>query len=124
MTGRIEERVSGLEDRMLTVEANLALVSQLQVANAQQLNSLTGKVDQISSRVDSFMAEAQRLFTRIGGTAEKNEAAVDSLRQSVTILARKGEEDRKVAQSTTERMDSMISRLDALVNHLMSSDKG
>ena len=124
MTGRIEERVSGLEDRMSTVEANLALVSQLQVANAQQLNSLTGKVDQISSRVDSFMAEAQRLFTRIGGTAEKNEAAVDSLRQSVTILARKGEEDRKVAQSTTERMDRMISRLDALVNHLMSSDKG
>ncbi|NEQ33191.1 MAG: hypothetical protein F6K04_19700 [Leptolyngbya sp. SIO4C5] len=61
----------------------------------------------------------KRLFTRIGGIAEKNEAAIEVLRQSVEASNQRAEEDRNESRAFRGEMQSMVSRLDALVNYLM-----
>jgi hypothetical protein len=97
---------------METLQQTLGQLAELQVANQRQLN-------QLSSRVDSFVFEAQRLFTKIGETSERNEAAVESLTESVGRLTRNSEADRVESAAFRTEMSSMVSRLDALVNYLM-----
>jgi hypothetical protein len=97
---------------METLQQTLGQLAELQVANQRQLN-------QLSSRADSFVFEAQRLFTKIGETAERNEAAVESLAESVGRLTRNSEADRVESATFRTEMSSMVSRLDALVNYLM-----
>lgn len=129
----IEERVTNLENTMADVQATLAQVAQLQLANTQQLNQLTSDVAANTQQlnklttdvtamdqwVKNFAFESQRLFTRIGGIAEKNEAAVDSLHQSVIRLTNNAEADRAESRERLNRMDSMISRMDTLIAYLM-----
>lgn len=138
----LEDRVSKLETDMEAIQATLAQVAQLQVQNQQQLNTLGQRVDNMSQtmdafgrrvdaasqtvealgrRVDSFVYEAQRLFTRIGGTAEKNEAAIDSLHDAVGRLTRNADADRNESRAFRTEMQSLTSRLDALVNYLMKN---
>lgn len=108
---------------MADVQATLKQISDLQLANTQQLNKLTTDVTTMDQWVKNFAIESQRLFTRIGGTAEKNEVAVDSLHQSVVRLTNNAEADRIEARQDRSEIRSMVSRLDALVNHLMKGDE-
>ncbi|MBW4465063.1 MAG: hypothetical protein KME07_06440 [Pegethrix bostrychoides GSE-TBD4-15B] len=108
-----------LEQRVSSIEGTLDRLARLQEQNQMQLNETSTRLHQLTMRVDSFVFESQRLFARLGERAESNTAAVDSLRESVTRLTQTAEADRTQSRATTERMDSMISRLDRLVDYLM-----
>lgn len=133
MTMELERRVERLEGNMEVVQQALGQLAQLQVANQQQLNQLSNRVDQMSqqfdqmsqrfdqmsNRVDSFVFEAQRLFTRLGEKSERSEIAVESISESVGRLTRNAEADRIESRASRERTDSMLERFDRLIDYLM-----
>jgi DNA-binding transcriptional regulator YbjK len=112
MTADLEQRVTKLEADMETTQAILRQLAESQVRTDQNL-------DRLSQRVDSFVYEAQRLLTNQGGKLERAEAALETLAATAQRHDRELREDRQQSQESQMRMDSMISRLDALVNYLM-----
>lgn len=133
MTMELERRVERLEGNMEAVQQALGQLAQLQVANQQQLNQLSNRVDQMSqqfdqmsqrfdqmsNRVDSFVFEAQRLFARLSEKSERSEAAVESISESVGRLTRNAEADRIESRAFRERTDSILQRFDRLIDYLM-----
>jgi uncharacterized coiled-coil protein SlyX len=122
----IDERVNNLENRMSTVEATLERIATAQAQNQEQLNTLTQRLDGVTQRLDSFIYESQRIARNISAKAERNEAGVETLRDATANLLRSISElrdearaDRAEFRAQNQRTDSMISRLDALVDYLM-----
>jgi uncharacterized coiled-coil protein SlyX len=122
----IDERVDNLENRMSTVEATLERIATAQAQNQEQLNTLTQRLDGVTQRLDSFIYESQRIARNISAKAERNEAGVETLRDATANLLRSISElrdearaDRAEFRAQNQRTDSMISRLDALVDYLM-----
>ena len=143
----LDERVGNLENRMSTVEATLDRIATAQEQNQIQLNTLTQRLDafaqdnrSLAQRLDSFIYESQRIARNTSERANRNEAAVEVLHNatgnlmrsvselrdsvfetgnSVSMLQNEARADRAEFNRFIERTDSMISRLDALVNYLM-----
>jgi chromosome segregation ATPase len=109
----LERRIDRLEDTMATTQAILQQVAASQQTTQTQLN-------QLSNRMDEFVFQSQRLFSRLGEMAERHDAGLDSLHDSVERLVRNSEGDRAESAAFRLEMQSMVSRLDALVNYLMN----
>jgi hypothetical protein len=112
MTTDLENRVKQLEGTMETVQATLQQIAQVQLDNAKT-------VERLSQRVDSFVFESQRLFARLGESSARSEAAIETLAALATRSDRDIAEQRDRFEASQQRQDSMIDRLDRLVNYLM-----
>jgi chromosome segregation ATPase len=125
----IDERVDNLENRMSTVEAMLERITAAQEQNQTQLNTLTQRLDAfaqdnraLAQRLDSFIYESQRIARNTSERAERNEAAIEVLYNSTRSLVQSVERLENQFANYGQRTDSMISRLDALVNYLMRNN--
>lgn len=122
----IEERVNRLEVDMEEIKAILRATALQQQANTQAIAETraiadinTQNIAAIGDRLDSFIYESQRVMLRLSESAARSEAAIESLIPLVQRLASNAEQDRNEFRSTTMALESMVSRLDALVNYLM-----
>lgn len=116
----VNDMTTDLENRIDRLEAILLQTAQLQQQNQQQLNELNNRLHQLTMRVDSFVFEAQRVLSNHGDRLSRVEAAIETTVASYQRLDRNAEADRAEMRAAGQRMDSMIGRLDALMNYLMS----
>jgi ABC-type transporter Mla subunit MlaD len=79
MTTNLDQRVTQLEADMEATQAILRQLAESQVRTEQSLDRLTGRVDRMSERVDSFVYEAQRVLGNQGDRLSRIEAAVETL---------------------------------------------
>ena len=77
--------IAALSQQSVRTDQTIAALSQQSVRTEQTLN-------QLGQRVDSFVYEAQRLFTQIGGLAAETKASVDSLVAVTRVHSRHIEE--------------------------------
>lgn len=74
------------EDKLNRIEAILGVVAQQQQTNTEAINQLTG-------RFDSLVTEVQRVLLRQADRLERTEASVEFLVDAVTRLTRKADAD-------------------------------
>jgi septation ring formation regulator EzrA len=113
MTIDLEQRVTQLETSMEATQAILRQLAESQVRTEQTVNRL-------SERVDSFVYEVQRVLGNQGDRLSRIEAAVETLAATAQRHDRNAEGDRAESRAFRMEMQSMVSRLDALVNYLMT----
>jgi predicted nucleic acid-binding Zn-ribbon protein len=104
------------------MEATQNILRQLaesQMRTEQSMNRLTERVDRLSERVDSFVYEVQRVLGNQGDRLSRIEAAVETLVATAQRHDRNAEADRAESRAFRQEMQSMTSRLDALVHYLM-----
>jgi predicted nucleic acid-binding Zn-ribbon protein len=97
------------------MEATQNILRQLaesQMRTEQSMNRLT-------ERVDSFVYEVQRVLGNQGDRLSRIEAAVETLVATAQRHDRNAEADRAESRAFRQEMQSMTSRLDALVHYLM-----
>jgi hypothetical protein len=113
MTTDLDQRVTKLEADMEATQAILRQLAESQVRTEQTVNRL-------SERVDSFVFEAQRVLGNQGDRLSRIEAAVETLAATAQRHDRNAEADRAESRAFRVEMQSMTSRLDALVHYLMN----
>lgn len=113
MTTDLDQRVTQLEADMEATQAILRQLAESQVRTEQTMNRL-------SERVDSFVFEAQRVLGNQGDRLSRIEAAVETLAATAQRHDRNAEADRAESRAFRVEMQSMTSRLDALVHYLMN----
>ena len=89
-----------------------------QIQTQTQLAQLTQKVDSVSSRVDEFVFQAQRLFNqhaerliRLEGKAERLEAIVLRLDRNYSAQQSQLQEFQQTTGATLERIDRVLEYL-------------
>jgi chromosome segregation ATPase len=120
MTTNLNQRVTQLEADMEATQAILRQLAESQVRTEQSLDRLTERVDRMSERVDSFVFEAQRVLGNQGDRLSRIEAAVETLAATAQRHDRNAEADRAESRAFRVEMQSVTSRLDALVHYLMN----
>lgn len=113
MTINLDQRVTQLEADMEATQAILRQLAESQVRTEQTMNRL-------SERVDSFVFEAQRVLGNQGDRLSRIEAAVETLAATAQRHDRNAEADRAESSAFRLEMQSMTSRLDALVHYLLN----
>ncbi|GEM_PF-1497152 len=88
----VEERLARLEVDMQELK-ELVQSNALAIAALSQQSARTDQtLNQLGQRVDSFIYEAQRLFTQIGGSTAEATASVESLVAVTRVHSRHIEE--------------------------------
>jgi len=113
MTTDLDQRVTQLEADMEATQGILRQLAESQVRTEQTMNRL-------SERVDSFVFEAQRVLGNQGDRLSRIESAVETLVSTAQRHDRDAEADRAESRAFRVEMQSMTSRLDALVHYLMN----
>jgi len=113
MTTDLDQRVTQLEADMEATQGILRQLAESQVRTEQTMNRL-------SERVDSFVYEAQRVLGNQGDRLSRIESAVETLVSTAQRHDRDAEADRAESRAFRVEMQSMTSRLDALVHYLMN----
>ncbi len=88
----------------------------------QAIAQLTGQIDQLSEKIDAFVHEFQPVLSNHDDRLSRIKAAIEANADAIGRLTRNAESDRTEMRATHQRMDSMNTRLDALVNYLMQKD--
>jgi chromosome segregation ATPase len=112
MTTDLDQRVTQLEADMEATQNILRQLAESQMRTEQSMNRL-------SERVDSFVYEVQRVLGNQGDRLSRIEAAVETLVATAQRHDRNAEADRAESRAFRQEMQSMTSRLDALVHYLM-----
>ena len=100
-------------------------IAQLTAKQKHNENVLTEAMAQLTAKQnhnENVLTEVLRVMGNLGSRSNKNEAGVESLHDAVGRLTRAADADRQEMRAVTGRLDSMVSRLDVLVNHLISRD--
>jgi predicted nuclease with TOPRIM domain len=105
MTTNLDQRVTQLEADMEATQASLRQLAESQVRSDERLNS--------------FIYEVQRLLSNHGGRLERIESGLETLVATAQRHDRNAEADRAESRAFRLEMQSMTSRLDALVHYLM-----
>lgn len=104
MPTNLEPRVTHLETDVQSILQIIQNTAQLQQQNQLQLNELNSRMHQMTMRIDSFVFESQRLFARLGERSERHDAAVDSLRESVSRVV-------GTLENTNQRLGDVVDYL-------------
>jgi len=111
MTTDLDQRVTQLEADMEATQGILRQLAESQVRTEQTMNRL-------SERVDSFVFEAQRVLGNQGDRLSRIESAVETLVSTAQRHDRNAEADRAESAAFRVEIQSMTSRLDALLEYL------
>ncbi|MEC4816112.1 MAG: 6-aminohexanoate hydrolase [Scytonema sp. PMC 1069.18] len=125
-------------DRLDRIENELAAVRQLLTSAAIYAESANRGVDRLTAaqaqtqaqldsiidRVDVFVSESQRLFTRLGTVAERVDGRTESLEVVVRRLDRNYEEQKSQFQEFKQTTEAALSRIDRLLDYLVKRDSG
>ena len=112
MTSNLDQRVTQLEADMEATQNILRQLAESQLRTEQT-------VSRLSERVDSFVSEAQRVLGNQGDRLSRIESAVETLAATAQRHDRDAEADRAESRAFRVEIQSMTSRLDALVHYLM-----
>jgi len=112
MTSNLDQRVTQLEADMEATQNILRQLAESQLRTEQT-------VSRLSERVDSFVFEAQRVLGNQGDRLSRIESAVETLAATAQRHDRDAEADRAESRAFRVEIQSMTSRLDALVHYLM-----
>jgi hypothetical protein len=105
MTTNLDQRVTQLEADMEATQAILRQLAESQVRSDERLNS--------------FIYEVQRVLGNQGDRLSRIEAGLETLVATAQRHDRNAEADRAESRAFRLEMQSMTSRLDALVHYLM-----
>ena len=116
----LESRFTRLEatlERIATLqEANTQAISYLrasQEANTQAISDLRASQAQLGQRLDSFIYEAQRLFTQQGSILARLDAGNESLRALMQQHDRQIQANQTETQARLNRVESRLDRVEA-----------
>jgi hypothetical protein len=85
---------------------------------------LGGKVDQLSDKLDIFVTQTQRLFTKAGGEIEETKARTDRLEALMLKLDRNYEEQKSQFQEFKLTTGAALERIDRVLDYLLRQQGG
>ncbi len=86
----------------------------------ERLDRLASTVEATSTRLDSFIFEASRLFSKLGESQSRNDAAVDTLLNAVTRLTQSQENQWQAIRE----MQTDVREMQADVREMQSEVRG
>lgn len=133
----IEERISRLEVDMNEIKEILRATAIQQQVNTQAIATLqvaiadtraiadtnARTIEALGQRIDSYIREAERVRLTLTEQSQRSAAILESLVPFVQKLTTRTDEDRSEFRTNQANVQSMISRLDALVSYLMRGDR-
>lgn len=115
---QIEDRLTQLEDAQRRTQSQINQLVEVQLQTQVSIGQMSNRVGQLSSRVDEFVFQSQRLFgqqaTRlinVEGQTERFEAVIRKLDRNYEEQKASLNEYRKTTNATLERIDRILDYL-------------
>ncbi|MDY6898410.1 MAG: hypothetical protein SWZ49_10075 [Cyanobacteriota bacterium] len=115
---QIEDRLTQLEDAQRRTQSQINQLVEVQLQTQVSIGQMSNRVGQLSSRVDEFVFQSQRLFgqqaTRlinVEGQTERFEAVIRKLDRNYEEQKANLNEYRKTTNATLERIDRILDYL-------------
>ena len=113
-----EERLSQVEEAQRRTQTQINQLVEVQLQTQMSINQMSNRVGQLSSRVDEFVFQSQRLFGQqasrlinVEGQTERFEAVIRKLDRNYEEQKASLNEYRKTTNATLERIDRILDYL-------------
>jgi len=115
---QIEDRLSQVEEIQQRTQAQINQLVEVQLQTQVSINQMSNRVGQLSSRVDEFIFQSQRLFGQqasrlinVEGQTERFEAVIKKLDRNYEEQKASLNEYQKTTNATLERIDRILDHL-------------
>ncbi|NJL78626.1 MAG: hypothetical protein HC917_06795 [Richelia sp. SM2_1_7] len=114
-----EERLSQVEEAQRRTQAQINQLVEVQLQTQMSISQMSNRVGQLSSRVDEFVFQTQRLFTQEGSRLINVEGQTERFEAVIRKLDRNYEEQKSSLNEYRITTNATLERIDRILDYLV-----